>query len=549
MSTLLMTLVLATTPVAGGDDVAPGRPARAGDGRGSHVVLFYGPRHPWLIRWDVQLPGGGIGAIRRAYADRLFHTLDQDGNKLLTRAEVIRVERLGEIATRFQALPRTWKDFDTDPADDQLSPDEFAGVVEGALGAPFAVETRPLRPTQAVDLFVRLDANRDGVLSRAELVAAPARLSRLDLDDDESISAVELDPDQAADRLSAPDISPFVVVSGNADRGRIAGQILARYGSSNPPRVTPEAMGFTAAQLAGRDTDRSGGLDAAELVRFLDQPLCHVDLEARLPDPRTRRSVLLDVNAGRQAPRRRRLDRMTLTADDQKLDLKVRSPRAERIDNTRFYRLQFFIADADKNRYLDESEFPQLNLPNASFAMADSDKNGQVSRDELTKFVEGQAAVMQSRLVLTVTYNSQSLFELLDADKDRRLSPREFRDAAGRLARHDRAGDADGRFTTADLKVEFNLTLEVARPTLFANITMSAAQPVPGAVSQRPEPQAGPRWFRRMDRNLDGDVSRREFLAPRELFDRFDADGDGLINAAEATRGTTRRPADRPGRS
>jgi hypothetical protein len=51
-----------------------------------------------------------------------------------------------------------------------------------------------------------------------------------------------------------------------------------------------------------------------------------------------------------------------------------------------------------------------------------------------------------------------------------------------------------------------------------------------------PAPTAGPVWFRKMDRNHDGDVSRREFLGTDEEFRRLDADGDGLISAAEASR-------------
>jgi Ca2+-binding EF-hand superfamily protein len=47
-------------------------------------------------------------------------------------------------------------------------------------------------------------------------------------------------------------------------------------------------------------------------------------------------------------------------------------------------------------------------------------------------------------------------------------------------------------------------------------------------------PTAGPEWFRRMDRNRDGDVSWREFLGPLAAFKNLDADGDGLITAAEA---------------
>jgi hypothetical protein len=37
-----------------------------------------------------------------------------------------------------------------------------------------------------------------------------------------------------------------------------------------------------------------------------------------------------------------------------------------------------------------------------------------------------------------------------------------------------------------------------------------------------------------MDRNRDGDVSRREFLGPRDQFDRLDRDNDGLIDPDEA---------------
>ena len=46
-----------------------------------------------------------------------------------------------------------------------------------------------------------------------------------------------------------------------------------------------------------------------------------------------------------------------------------------------------------------------------------------------------------------------------------------------------------------------------------------------------------------MDRNRDGDVSRREFLGPRAEFDRLDRDHDGLIDAEEAAKPTTKQTA------
>jgi hypothetical protein len=48
--------------------------------------------------------------------------------------------------------------------------------------------------------------------------------------------------------------------------------------------------------------------------------------------------------------------------------------------------------------------------------------------------------------------------------------------------------------------------------------------------------RSGPLWFRKMDRNHDGDVSRREFLGTDEQFRKIDRDGDGLISLEEANR-------------
>ena len=43
-----------------------------------------------------------------------------------------------------------------------------------------------------------------------------------------------------------------------------------------------------------------------------------------------------------------------------------------------------------------------------------------------------------------------------------------------------------------------------------------------------------PSWFAGMDRNQDGDISRREFPGSEGLFQKLDVDGDGFIDAGEA---------------
>ena len=44
-----------------------------------------------------------------------------------------------------------------------------------------------------------------------------------------------------------------------------------------------------------------------------------------------------------------------------------------------------------------------------------------------------------------------------------------------------------------------------------------------------------------MDRNLDGDLTWKEFLGPRHVFEELDADHDGLIDPNEAEKAASWR--------
>ncbi|GIS63333.1 MAG: hypothetical protein CM1200mP2_55580 [Planctomycetaceae bacterium] len=94
--------------------------------------------------------------------------------------------------------------------------------------------------------------------------------------------------------------------------------------------------------------------------------------------------------------------------------------------------------------------------------------------------------------------------------------------------------DHDGQISRTDLSGNHILTLEVARASLFTREAMAMPRPQPVPTTPTADRRGGPRWFRRMDRNGDGDVSGREFLGGLSLFDRLDKNRDGLISPGEA---------------
>src|SRR5262249_60952119 len=106
----------------------------------------------------------------------------------------------------------------------------------------------------------------------------------------------------------------------------------------------------------------------------------------------------------------------------------------------------------------------------------------------------------------------------------------------------------DGQIALSEIPRNYQMTLVrggAAGPNPFA--FQAAALYGPRQISVPPLKE-GPTWFRKMDRNRDGDVSRREFLGTDEEFRRLDTDGDGLISLEEAIRGDAEFRKARAGR-
>jgi Ca2+-binding EF-hand superfamily protein len=185
----------------------------------------------------------------------------------------------------------------------------------------------------------------------------------------------------------------------------------------------------------------------------------------------------------------------------------------------------FRSLDTDKNGFLDAKELYQPPFTYVSWLrLADRDGDGKLSEKEFSAFADLQGKLRGGVTFLRVVDEGQSLFRLLDADRDGRLGPRELRSAWSRLSR--RIPGQKGVVTRAMLPRHFRLTLRQGQ---------AFAEPAGFPMPSPPRiPTRGPLWFRKMDRNGDGDVSRREWLGTEEEFRKIDRDGDGLISAAEA---------------
>jgi Ca2+-binding EF-hand superfamily protein len=524
---------------------AEGAAAPAAAANDTQKIVYLGEGGPLLIELRLRIDGQSFRARYQAFMDTLFDYLDRDRDGVLSRREAAAapaVETLTSPLGQFRfrrAAPNVRRprgDADGKVSRAALSmyyrlaglrpfqlnettlPAGFVKIVRGgAVNEPTAEELTDR-------LFKLLDTDGDGKLSRKELEAAPAVLGKLDIDEDEMVSTAELMGEAGGTSNYA---AAFVV-----QRRRPASM------AANLLHVVPE--GGSGEALGKMLTARYGKQAPPEPERFADKP-ADVTLTVRLGNRNG--AALMTLHTDRPLPTgmqaRTTGEGATLQVGTTRLDLTVsRSFQQPVPRNIRdVIKTLFQRADSNGDGFVDRMEARRSGVFATMFDAMDRDGKGKVSEKDMLAYFDQMEAlhkqVERSCVSLSVGPQGQGLFGMLDSNGDGKLSVRELRNAHRLLATLDT--DGDGTLSRAEVPRQYSAALTLG-PS--GNDPTGRVVPAPvrrgGPVMRRGPAARGPLWFQKMDRNRDGDVSRKEFLGTDEQFREIDTDGDGLISVEEA---------------
>ncbi len=572
----------------------PAAPSAEGQGTGDAVdLVYFGDLRPVLLRVHVRIDGKPHAEVWDAFLAKVFKYLDRDGNGVLSKEEAERAPTPQQLLRHLQGtsvydqfvplqngrqgnVTAKMADLDANK-DGKVTLDELKAYYKKAGTHPVSVTMGPNKgDSEALTeaLFKHLDVNKDGKLSKEELAAAPERLRRLDTDDDEMISVGELVPNRFGESeaivyggdptpAALPENSPFFRIEPGTPPDRLARRLLTHYDKDRNGKLSAKEIGLDAADFAALDRNKDGQLDLAELAAFAAR---RPDLEllyqmGQVPRGKAPGGLLkLVVEESQRGQGGERLQPVSLFSADGKprplagavakgtngglklglpdayLDFQAGQSMAMNSAGVRQYYLQQFKeADVNKKGYLERKlvENNQYQYFLSFFVLADRNGDGKLTEQELRDFLDLQSAGSACVVTLTLHDLGRGLFELIDvAPRDGRLGLRELRTAWSRLAPLDRDGDG----CIARTEVPRQLELAVRQSGLNYPYSYFAVEVGYRAQAAPPPLTRGPAWFRKMDRNADGDVSPREWLGTEEEFKKIDTDGDGLISAEEAER-------------
>lgn len=534
----------------------------------SFEVLLYTSQRPVRARLTVLQEGKPIGELWGERLKKAFDYCDRDGDGTLNAKEVSFAFSDSGMSQLLQngfyqpgqtaspTLARIDKD-----GDGTVTFTEFAAAYP--LTSAQLIRPQPIQPdynnnapvTEAV--FKLLDANGDGKLTKAEVAAVEKLLATRDADEDECLSAQELVPNlnvpvrggrqplplQPNGGAYAPPSDgvrqTVVVYEGGKVPGLVTQNLIKMFDKDKDFELTRTEIGFDDVTFKALDKDGNGKLDGEELDVWrtgapdveitLSMAPKAVDCVAKLADEKgaaARGFKLKQVENGR----------LVLHVGRQPVDFSAFAPVNQYGQQS--LKVQYgymFQQAAGAKGHVEEKDLTGPNAINFQFVKvmfeaADRDADGKMTKAEFDAYFDLQDSFRNLSLSLTPSVQTPSLFQLLDENRDGRLSVRELRTAWGRLLVLEEPGAEV--ITKGIIQPTVHLRLSRSFDRYYVNQPMN---PVYYPNQTQPvAPSRGPVWFRKMDRNGDGDVSRTEYVGTRAEFDAIDADRDGLISLGEA---------------
>ena len=518
----------------------------------TYDVLFFGETR--LVRLRVHLRSAGDPLSKR-WTGQLrgyFDFLDRDGNGVLNRYEaefafsqkgVAQMLQTGFAYQRPDDAARAFAELDAD-ADGRVVFDEFAAYYAPTAGQVISATPSPSRDPYADgltdELFKQFDTDKDGKLSRAELTAVEGLFGTLDADEDECLSATEVAPNVfgSPGRFNprppppapkeVPGPSAMTVFTSGAVPDSLPESILKRYDKDKSQRLGKVENPFADETFRALDANANGEVSRTELARWRETP-SDVDLEMTL-GARPGESTIRLRPGGKPGPLAAGFKAggdgsAVLVVARQAIQLSCYLPRGLYAEGGRPSVLQ---VPGTKDGFITEKDIagPQFQAVRVLFDMIDRDVDGRLSPAEFGDFVKLQQSFTKLPLSLVYSAPTPSLFQIIDENGDGRMSVREVRNAWARLIALEPV--EKDHVTRAALQPQGSLRFGRSSEVFTFNPTTMYTQPPVRETNK------GPLWFRKFDRNADGELSRSEFPGPAAEFDRMDADRDGYLTAAEA---------------
>ena len=378
-----------------------------------------------------------------------------------------------------------------------LSQDAYLALVD-ANSPPVEIVQTPINPRSASGLFLLLDRNGDGALEAEELKAAPNLLDLRDFDDDGVLSYDELIP-------------PY---KPGEPRGAVVIALTAK------------------GEVSAEDVQKYGKRLGADVLSALPK----LAAEVWMPLGPTR--LKIDASGVDGVKTQRSSDSASVDVGDVKIG--VSRARADFMRASSSFPL-FNSLDPDKNSFLDATELKSVfgDQTPAIFKLIDANEDGRASEDEYYRYTRLRDQIRKASIFIQSTDLGQEMFAAVDVDKDGRLTRFELTKAVDLLA----SIGSEGRIGGKNFPVTLELLVGGASSLRTSGGMMRERPRGPPKTSGDAKTELAPAWFHEMDRNGDGAVERVEFIGSTEQFKKCDANGDGLIRADEAKLASPNAPA------